>query len=308
MRRNSKILVGLLAAAALSCGLLAGCSANSGDPTVELTPTLSSPTIIEDGVLTVGIDTTYPPFAAEADGKNVGIDVDVAAALATELGLELKLVNLANGDADEELANGTVDIVMNLEEVAGVNTKASKIAPYLYDAAAVFSTSATTMDLETLGAETIVAVARSLAAWTLEDYYPDSTSITTVSGLPSVFDTLSSGGTTYGAADVIRGGYLAATSYPDVNFVGYLTTPAPIYIGVAEGKTELASAITQAISNLESNGILQVIYTKWLGENLATQVLPASASTVTVTPPASSHADEEEEESEEGEGEDEGWY
>lgn len=46
------------------------------------------------GELRVGIDTSYPPFGLDADGQLSGLDVDLARAVAAELGVPLRFVPL----------------------------------------------------------------------------------------------------------------------------------------------------------------------------------------------------------------------
>ena len=50
-------------------------------------------------------------------GKIIGIDVDIAAALADELGLKLSVVDVGSDPAGA-LANGTVDVVLGIDDSA----------------------------------------------------------------------------------------------------------------------------------------------------------------------------------------------
>ena len=97
--------VAALAAAAL---LLSACGGDSGGkssesaaPATSSLPSVSAddalaalvpPAIAEDGVITVGSDTTYPPaeFIGEDGTTIVGFDVDLFALVAKKLGLKAK--------------------------------------------------------------------------------------------------------------------------------------------------------------------------------------------------------------------------
>src|SRR5687768_15103924 len=47
------------------------------------------------GTLRVGLDASFPPFEMmNADNQIVGLDVDIATALASALGVELEIVNI----------------------------------------------------------------------------------------------------------------------------------------------------------------------------------------------------------------------
>lgn len=82
MKKTVIIFVTLL----LLVAMLTGCGAPS---TKGLT--------ITEGVLTVGVDNTYPPmeYQDEKTGETVGFDIDLANALAEELELTVKLVPTA---------------------------------------------------------------------------------------------------------------------------------------------------------------------------------------------------------------------
>ena len=67
--------------------------------------------------LRVGVNTENPPLAGMGSGKIIGIDVDIAAALADELGLKLSVVDVGSDPAGA-LANGTVDVVLGIDDSA----------------------------------------------------------------------------------------------------------------------------------------------------------------------------------------------
>ncbi len=78
-------------------------------PEAKVTP----PVIGTEGVLRVGVDLDHPPFGGTDKGRQAGIDVDVASAIAGELGLELELVEVEPGGAVQALEAGAVDVVMS---------------------------------------------------------------------------------------------------------------------------------------------------------------------------------------------------
>ena len=78
---------------------------------------VAPPVIGEEGTLRVGVNTENPPLAGMGSGKIIGIDVDIAAALADELGLKLSVVDVGSDPAGA-LANGTVDVVLGIDDSA----------------------------------------------------------------------------------------------------------------------------------------------------------------------------------------------
>ena len=87
MRKRSFVAVAFAALLAVGLFGLAGCT-GSGTYQPELKPAEVAPPVIgEEGTLRVGVNTENPPLAGMGSGKIIGIDVDIAAALADELGL-----------------------------------------------------------------------------------------------------------------------------------------------------------------------------------------------------------------------------
>ena len=65
------------------------------------------------GVLVVGVKTEYPPFGTlDADGKIVGMEPDMAAALANQLHVELRMVGVTTSNRLQKLADGTIDVLI----------------------------------------------------------------------------------------------------------------------------------------------------------------------------------------------------
>lgn len=71
------------------------------------------PRIEREGVLRVGLDPTFPPFEVTADPGVEGLDVDLARALASELGLEVKFVYFGYDGLYDALATEQVDVLIS---------------------------------------------------------------------------------------------------------------------------------------------------------------------------------------------------
>ena len=117
MRKRSFVAVAFAALLAVGLFGLAGCT-GSGTYQPELKSAEVAPPVIgEEGTLRVGVNTENPPLAGMGSGKIIGIDVDIAAALADELGLKLSVVDVGSDPAGA-LANGTVDVVLGIDDSA----------------------------------------------------------------------------------------------------------------------------------------------------------------------------------------------
>ena len=111
-----KLLTILMAAAMLlSVCALAGCGSTAEEPAEETTETAESGalTTIADGVLTMGTESTFPPYEYYEGDTMVGIDIDIAAAVAEKLGLTLEIQDMDFGSIITAVQTGKLDIGMS---------------------------------------------------------------------------------------------------------------------------------------------------------------------------------------------------
>ena len=112
--RKAILCVAIGCAMALAFAMT-GCSTDSTYEPETKTPQVQSPTIKEAGVLRVGVNTGRAPLAGMSGNKIVGVDVDVAAAIADSLGLKLSIVDTGS-DPEGALKDGSVDIVLGIDK------------------------------------------------------------------------------------------------------------------------------------------------------------------------------------------------
>ncbi len=67
----------------------------------------------KSGELRVGTDATYPPFETAEGGQFSGFDIDLATAIARELGVKVRFINASFDGIFPALQNGTFDVVMS---------------------------------------------------------------------------------------------------------------------------------------------------------------------------------------------------
>jgi len=119
MRSLTRLAVPVAAAALL----LAGCSSTANDdaddtapPAGEETPeetTAAEPELLEEGVLSVCTNPPYEPFEYEEGGEVVGLDMDIVAEVAKDLGadLEIKVTPFEGIQSGQDLDSGNCDVV-----------------------------------------------------------------------------------------------------------------------------------------------------------------------------------------------------
>lgn len=271
-------VLGVAAAAMLalcSCMFLFGCGPQ-GSKEVKLASTVEDTALVSPGTLTAGVDSKSAPFGGESNGAIVGVDVDVAAALATELGLELVVVDTNGADPAALLNEGKVDLVMSQASSAAEEGLAL-VGPYLENGPSVFGKTASGgegVDPSALTGKKVAAFAGSVAASVASQFCGNENMVSLVS-LSEAFDALQAGEVDYVAADLVAGGYIAL-SYADIGYAGSLQSPAGLYIGMGSNEV-LSGAVNNALSTIKDNGILKVILSKWTGSQCAEHAIPQAA-------------------------------
>lgn len=261
-----------LAAACLTMAL-SSCSSQQTYTPPEKSPTLSTPTIGKANTLRVGVNASTAPLAGKAtsSSKIVGIDVDVAAALADSLGLKLEIVDVGT-DPESALKDNKVDMVMGIDQ-ATADTPFWISDPYLPSSVALFSTTGNTQIPTKASTPKIAVQVSSKSSWPVTNEFGDD-AIVPENDLKSAFTDLSSGSVQYVAADAVIGMYAAHSNSFDASIVALLKKPGGYCIGVSDANSDLKQALSDALTTLSGSGIVSVIETKWLGEDLNVADVP----------------------------------
>lgn len=269
MKRFKALAASVLAVACAVCALaaLTGCQQQQQSYTPpEPTPQVSKSALAEEGVLRVGVDTSKAPLAGTVSDKIVGIDVDVAAALADELGLKLDVVDVADG-GQSALANGDVDILMGVGASTNLGSTCWTSDPYLTTSVALFASLDNTAVPAATDAPTIAAQTSSLSAWAVANVFEDA-DLRAVGDLKEAFADLESGDIDYVAADAVVGSYVASTADAEERVVALLQEKSGYRIALLDGNQELKRAVADALATIEGTGIVPTIELKWLGTEL----------------------------------------
>lgn len=95
--------------------------------------------LLPDGVLRVGMDASYPPFAAFDGTDFYGIEVEIGRALAAELGVTLQIVNLGFDGLYDALLTNRVDVLISALVYDSARTDRVIYSPPYYDAGLVLA-------------------------------------------------------------------------------------------------------------------------------------------------------------------------
>ena len=144
MPRTFSSLAAVLASLLGALLLAAGCSTLSG----EAAPPSKRPVldrIEKSGVLRVGLSADQPPFNMKTrDGQIIGIEPDLANALAETIGVRAEFVEKPFGELLAAVEAGEVDIVMSqVTMTPRRNTRVAFAGPYFVSGKAILTKSAT---------------------------------------------------------------------------------------------------------------------------------------------------------------------
>lgn len=255
-------------ALALSVCALSGCSFNKDYTPEKSEQKIDNSLLHTPGVLRVGVNTSNAPYAAEAQGAIVGVDVDIAAALADELGLTLELVDVGS-NPDTAFNNEDVDIVMGVKS-GTTNCWTSK--PYLSSSIVLFSLEDDAKVPGPTDVFTVGAQASSMSSVEVSSRLGED-NLETTGDIQSAFELLESGQVNYVATDSTIGSYVAHTAGITVYPIALLSDDTQYCIGVPTTASALQDAITDALRSVVDGGVIAVICDKWLGTQIDTATL-----------------------------------
>ena len=305
MKRWKMVTVACVVVACLGF-VLTGCQTQKYEP-ADKNQVVSSSALGKDGVLRVGVNAASAPLAGQTSSSSriVGIDVDAAAYLADELGLDLEIVDVGT-DPASALKDNKVDIVMGVDE-SEEGSGFWRSPSYLSTGVALFSASNENSIPTTDSKPKIAAQVSSKSSWRVTNLFGND-SLVPQDNLKGAFDALKNGTARYTAADAVIGTYVANSNGYDDKIVALLQDPSGYCVAAGEGNTELQNAVSESLNKLVNGGMMDVIENKWLGQTLdlkgITVIKGGSGDTSTsASAPASEPAEEQPAEGESAEGE-----
>ncbi|WP_035024797.1 transporter substrate-binding domain-containing protein [Enterovibrio calviensis] len=219
------------------------------------------------GVLKVAVPQDFPPFGSVGvDLQPQGYDIDMAAYLADQLDVELKLVPVTSANRIPYLQTGKVDLVISS---MGKNPERAKVIdfsqPYAPFYLGVFgSADEGVKDAAGLSGKTVGVTRGSVEDLELSKLVPSDTTIKRFEDNNATLSSYLSG-----QVSLIATGNLIvteiATRYPDkAPETKFLLKNSPCYIGVAKEQPELMMEVNRLITQAKKEGALEGFSQKWL--------------------------------------------
>ena len=221
---------------------------------------------VNAGKLTMSTNAEFPPYESTDDaGQFIGIDVEIAQAIADKLGLELQIDDMDFDAALLAAQNGKSDIVM-----AGVTVNEERLAvmnfsdSYSTGVQSVIVKEGSTVTLDNLGDHMIGTQRGTTGNIYCSDDYGDEHVVAYDNGITAV-QALVNGQVDAVVIDDAPARSLVAAN----NGLVILDTEYAVEdyaIGISKSNTGLLDAVNSALAELKADGTVQGIVDKYIGK------------------------------------------
>ena len=230
----------------------------AGDETADAEST-GTLTTVTDGVLTMSTNAAFPPYEMTDDNGNViGIDADIAAAIAEKLGLELEILDMDFDAALLAVQQGKSDMVM-----AGVTVNEDRLAvmdfseTYANGVQVIITQEGSDVTIDNLGEKMIGTQRGTTGNIYCTDDYGEEHVIAYDNGITAVQALVN------GQIDCVVIDKAPAESFvtanPGLTILDTEYVTEDYAIGFAKGNTALVDAVNGALNELIEDGTVQSI-------------------------------------------------
>ena len=224
------------------------------------------------GVLTIGLDDSFPPMEYR-DDKNtlVGFDIDLGSALSKKLGVEAKFVTTDFAGIIEALKAGKFDMILSTLSIT--DERKEKILfsdPYIMEGqiVTVSKESAGTILTPADLAGKIVACQLGSTSEEAAKKLEGPKEVKTYDKVTEAFHDLTIGRVDAVVVDELVGRYYISTSPENYSVLAQKLTDEPVGMGFKKEDAELQATVQKAFDELKSDGTLSEISKKWFGVDI----------------------------------------
>jgi polar amino acid transport system substrate-binding protein len=260
-----KKLALLILIAVLVVTIAAGC-------TKQQTNLTTLEKIKSTGVLTMGLDDSFPPMEYRDEKNNlVGFDIDLGNALAGKLGVKAEFVTTDFSGIIEALKVGKFNMILSCLSITDERKESILFSePYIMEGqiVAIKKSDAniivSTADLKGKIVASQLGSTSEQAAKKLEGLKE----LKSYDKVTEAFHDLSIGRIDAVVVDELVGMYYISTSADNYAVLSEKLTDEPVGIGFKKEDTELQAAIQKAFDELKADGTLTEISKKWFGVDI----------------------------------------
>ena len=272
MKKWGAIAVGAMMVATLG---MFGCSSNGGSSASSAASDATSDagyTLVKEGKLTVAPSPDFPPFENLEGDEYVGFDIELARAIAAELGVECEFTTVQfDGIVPAVQAGGQVDVGISGITIDPERAESVVFSDPYYIAdqgVAVMKGGAITADnVDTaLNAEgmTIAVQSGSTGETFAQENYPNA-KVQPYGNATDAFAAMQAGQANAVCMDLAVVEQMLSSAYTDAEMVKKVATGEEYAVAVPKDNPELLKAINAAIKTLQENGTIDDLTARFLG-------------------------------------------
>lgn len=227
--------------------------------------------IKEDGVLTIGLDDTLPPFEYRNDKNELeGFDIDFAEALGKELGVDIEYRPSKWDGIIPALEAGRFDIVLSAMNITEERSKKVDFVEYLGSGQIVVVEAGNPLDIQSIEdlRGKVVGVQLGSTGETAAESIEGIKELTKYDGTTDVLNDMGLGRVDAAVVGESIAKYYITKKPEDFEIVGEPFQLQPMGIAMRKGDRELQEALAEAVQTLKDNGTFNNIYKKWFGTDV----------------------------------------
>lgn len=267
-----------VATAGLFAGMmgLVGCGGSGSAATTAAASSAAADAglgLVTDGKLTVGTSPDFPPFENLENDQYIGLDIDLAQALADKLGLELEMKTLQfDAIVPAVAAGGQVDlgisgITIDPEREEQVDFSDSY---YIDDLSVVAMkanadiTADTFADALNQAGVTIAVQSGTTAESYAQENFPNATT-QPYGNATDAFAAMQAGQANAVITNKAVGAKMVSESYTDAQVIKEIATGEEYGVAVSKDNSALLDAVNDALAAITDDGTLDSIVNKYFG-------------------------------------------
>lgn len=226
--------------------------------------------VIKAGKIRIAVDTTYPPMEFEsAEGKIIGLDVDLARALAQELKVKAEFIVMPWDGILAGLQSNRYDVIMSSMNITPERAVQVNFVPYISmgQVFVVKHTAKPVASEKDLNGRIVAVQVDTTSFNAVEAMKKAGIKIKEIKTFPGATDTFSA--LKANQADVIVTDEAVGKYYTGLDAKTFLVSgiamkPEPIGIAVKKTDTKLLKALENAVKAIKANGTYAKAYKEWL--------------------------------------------
>ena len=274
------VLLGLVALLALTAFVVVGCGSKDvvddaeKDANVALHPALANVVKGDGKTLTIATDPTYPPFEfIDENNEIAGFDIDLAKAIADELGAETEFISFEWDALLAALGADSQDFDFGISAMTITEERQQSILfsdPYFvsFQALAV-PTDSTITSINDVGQGIKVGVQNGTTGhiFSTKNLEPKGAVIKPYQGGSECFTAMAAGEVDCVVIDVGVAAEYASQAAFNAKSLGAIPGAEQENFGIpfAKSRTELHAAVNEALAKVIENGTYLKIFQQWMG-------------------------------------------